>query len=342
MRVLFVWSAAEWSVFDVARGFHDALVAAGHEVYNYRLYNRIEFAARGLYGLPGKLSENQPLISRLACEGLVVEALANEVEVIILASAVAVHPNGVIIAKRAGFPVAVLHTESPYEDENQAEFSQWCDVTFTHERFSAERYGWHYLPHAYDPAVHHPVRRDKRKVPILTANGKSSTCDVLMLGTGWPERTDLLAAIDWTGIDLRILGVWPDIKKGHPLERFYTNGVVDNKAAPRLYAASKICLNFHRNHPRAESLNPRAYEIAACGGFQLSDPRAEVGEIFGDSVPTFTNAAELQHQIRHYLAHPAERKAMAERARLQVQGHTFTVRAAEMINVIQAKLSHAG
>ena len=75
-----------------------------------------------------------------------------------------------------------------------------------------------------------------------------------------------------------------------------------------LYRAAKIGLNLHRssatygrNMPRilhAESMNPRAYELAATQSFQISDWRPEVQETFVGAVPTFQSAAELERLIR--------------------------------------------
>lgn len=329
MKILQVWASATWSTYDVARGYNNALKAAGHEVFDYRLYNRIGFAARGV---PEEYSGNVPLLTRIASESMVVEALQNDVDLILITSAVAVHPNGPFLARKAGFKVAVIHTESPYEDEPQKEFSQYCDFTFTQEAVSAKRYGWHYLAHAYDPAIHYPVKPDPQRISPLTG-----PCDVLILGTGWPERVQLLTQTDWTGIDLRILGLWPEIEEGHPLRKFYTEVIVNNEDTPHLYNSAKICFNQHRHHPWAQSLNPRAYEIAACGAFQLSDYRQEISNL-GGGVPVYRNAGDLGPMIRHYLASGWEREGAAQAARRAVKPHTFKARVEEMMKVVEPRL----
>ena len=94
---------------------------------------------------------------------------------------------------------------------------------------------------------------------------------------------------------------------------------ISNEKAVDLYRKAKIGLNLYRTTmdsadrmiTHAESLNPRAYELASCGVFSMSTPRAEVAEKFGPLVPTFTTGQELSRLLRHWLAHDAQRVAVA-------------------------------
>lgn len=308
MRILLVWAAADFSIRDVTVGYRGALLRAGHEVYDYRLDRRIT-----MFG--GLLAEKNPdvspyVISAMASENIVVEASKHDVELIVVISGLACHPDGIALARKHGFPIAVVFTESPYADDDQAYFARFCDVVTTNDRWSAQTREWAWLPPAYDPDVHRPVPA-------------TETCDVLMVGTGWKERIAFLEAIDWTGIDLRLRGLWPDIVAGSLLARFYREGCIENDQLPGMYAGAKVCLNFHRAHPKATTPNPRTYEIAACGAFQLSDVREDLLETFGLSVPTFTTPASLEMAIRYYLTHESERRARADLSRRMVASETF-------------------
>jgi spore maturation protein CgeB len=116
--------------------------------------------------------------------------------------------------------------------------------------------------------------------------------------------------------------------------------VTENATTAALYRRAKIGLNLHRTSkgfgrgaPRiahAESLNPRAYELAASGCFQISDARAEIAEVFGGAVPTFTTPDDLTRRIRGYLANPDVRDHLAAAAQRAVQGHTFAARAQQI------------
>lgn len=327
MKILFIWSAAEFSTFDVARGYSAALKRMGHEVFDFRLYARIKYHGLALANdqMDKGARDNAVLAMRLAAEGAVVEALRHEVDLVVAVCGMGLHPDGLELLTRAGFPIAVYFTEAPYDDAFHLTYARHVAHVFTNDRWSARVHGWQYLAHAYDPAIHYPrtVRHPR--------------CDVLVVGTGWQERQALLEAVDWTGIDLQIRGWWMGIKKGTPLWRYYRPGAIDNAKAAELYCGAKVCLNQHRFHAEAESLNPRALELAACGALQVSDWRDEMADVFGDTVPVYKNAASLQGHVRRLLAMPKEqRKNMAaeQRAKLVSGSHTFDDRAAQLMAAI--------
>jgi spore maturation protein CgeB len=326
MKILFIWSAAEISTFDVARGYSAALKGLGHEVYDFRLYARIKYHGLALQNDPlnPNIANNYQVVSRLASEGAVVEALRHKVDMVIGICGMGLHPDGLELLNRAGFPIAIYFTESPYDDDHHMVYAQHVGHPFANDRWSAREHGWGYIPHAYDPKIHRQ-----------RGHNKKDACDVLVIGTGWKERCELLGAVDWTGIDLRILGWWPDLPEY--LRPFYTEGSVDNERAARLYASAKICINQHRFHPKAESLNPRAFELVACGALQVSDWRDEMEEVYGDTVPIYASPATLEFQLRRLLAmSPRDREGIrqSQRAKLLSGEHTFRDRAGRLMAVI--------
>jgi spore maturation protein CgeB len=323
MRTLFVWPAAEFSIWDVGRGLRNALAARGDEIRDYWLNRQLVIAQNGVEDfLPQGINGEQrhQIVSEIGSQGAVAHALWHQADRVVIVSGLNLHPGVIWALDRIGIPTAVWLTESPYEDDAQA---QWVSASpsvtvFTHERASAAKYGWHYLPHAFDPAVHHPV---------AAAAGP----DVLFIGTGWANRQRFFEAVDWTGIRLELVGLWPEMTVDSPIARFLAEqSCVRNEFVKDAYCGAAINVNLHRDHPSAESLNPRAYELAACGAFQISDPRLELEHVFGDSVPVFTSPAHMEALIRHYLAHPEERAAKAAEAQRRVQAHTFAQRAATL------------
>lgn len=341
MRILFVWAGAAWSIHDVAHGYRGALARQGHDIADFRLYNRLAFVTTGLKGVaPDTYEDDLTLVSRLASEPLMAEAAYHDAQLVVVISGLALHPNAIWLLRqwKKQVPVALLLTESPYEDEDQKGLAKHCDVVFTTERTSAQRQGWHYLKHAYDSHQH---RRWKPKTELAN--------DVLLVGTGWSERVKALEKVDWTGIDLQICGYWP-IGRRSRLAPYYKKGPVANKLVSHMYASSRINLNTYRKTAvvqggrymaklpsPAESLNPRAYEIAACGGFQLTDYRAELEDVFADTVPVYSGPDQLGELCRYYLAHPIERRRLAELQHARVKGHTFDHRAAEMMSIVKAR-----
>lgn len=66
----------------------------------------------------------------------------------------------------------------------------------------------------------------------------------------------------------------------------------------------------------ADDVSTRSFEIAASGTFMLHVDNAEVRSLFavGTEIDSFSNAPEAAQKIRHWLARPDAREAMAERA----------------------------
>ena len=328
MRILLAWAAAPFSVRDVTTGLRGALIRAGHDVRDYRLDNRLELMTRSF---PDHLQQGHE-ICRMATENVLAEATYHDADLVLVTSGLSFHEVGLWLLDKYCIPTAVVLTESPYQDAAQ---HAWVDAyprltVFTQERTSAAKHGWRYLPAAYDPTVHLPVDPDP-----------DEACDVLFVGTGWPERQTLFEGVDWTGIKLRLRGLFPGMTEESQLRSSYVEGCVANRYLPRVYAACKVALNPYRQDASAESMNPRAYELAACGVFQVSDARAEGVELFGSSVPTYRTSEELEVLIRYYLDHPAERRAKAMAAKALVQGQTFDRRVADVVEAVTSRRSAA-
>lgn len=345
MRLELVGAGASYSIKDVEVGYRDALAAQGHQLIEVNLEGRIGVAQTymaTLWKANNKAKDKAPTqadVYYTAGLGVVERALRFMPDWVLIMSGMYLHPDIVIMLKRAGFKVAVILTESPYDEAAEAAFIQFVDVAFTNERASVERLrnantNTFYLGHAYAPERHKP-QGDNGDVPAH---------DVVFVGTGFTERCETLIAADWSGVDLGLYGQWPYLASRSRLRRYICGGVTDNSVTAALYRRAKIGLNLYRasmgfakDAPRidhAESLNPRAVELAAAGCFTISDYRAEVEEVFGSAVPTFKTPAELTEQVRYWLAHDDERQALAAQLPELVQGHTYAARATELMNTL--------
>lgn len=349
MRLMLVHPGASWSTADVWRGLHDALVRQNVEVIEYALDGRLANAAEWLNfcydnlrlksGITPPTPEDKIY---LASSELVTRALMFQVDWIIAVACGWLHPLAFVLARRAGLRTGLILTESPNQDDEQLTWANLADVIWTNERSSVARFAalnphTHYWQHAIDPArhlAHTPLPAD------------TPAHDVVFVGTGWQERCDLLAAIDWTDIDLGLYGAWELLPAASPLRRFVRDGITPNTRTAELYRAAKIGLNLHRTSlhygadgggghiTSAESMNPRCYELAAAGCFFITDYRAEVAETFGSVVPFFNTADDLQTMLHYYLEHDAERAHIAAQLPGLVAGQTFDRRAAELLAVL--------
>jgi spore maturation protein CgeB len=106
-----------------------------------------------------------------------------------------------------------------------------------------------------------------------------------------------------------------------------------------------VCLNLHRGllgmdlasdeqvkPEETWSLGPRAYEIAACGGFQIAQAgRGELEEVFGDTVPVFETGEEMEAFARFAVHHDDLRAQTAHLQRRAARPCTFERRAKDIV-----------
>jgi spore maturation protein CgeB len=348
VKILAIHPGASFSTADVWDGLIPTLRAEGHEVKEYRLDERIDRMGHWLkwnWQRAGRVPPKPTSadIQYWASWPSLEMALRLEVDWVLILSGMFYHPDFFILLRRAGLKVACLLTECPYDDQWQQRLIPYLDLVFVNERTSVAAFReWndhvYYLPHAYEPSRHHP--EPSADEPTMPSH------DVVFVGTGFMERIEVLSQVDWSGIDLGLYGVWDLLGSRHRLRRYVRSEPIANRQTVALYRRAKIGLNLHRTSvsygrfvpriERAESLNPRAYELAACGLFHLSDDRAELGEVFGDGVPRFADAASLEGQLRFYLDHPDERAEVAAELPALVARHTFAERAATVSAALRA------
>ena len=182
-----------------------------------------------------------------------------------------------------------------------------------------------YLPLAADPAVHRPLE-------LSPVDRRRYGSELSFVGAGYPNRR--LAFRQLAGFDLRIWGndwdgetaLAPFLQRGG--ERIETDEVV------RIFNASAINLNLHSSvRPGVlvgdgDFVNPRTFELAACGAFQLVDRRGLLPELFDEGeLALFSDMPELLRAVEHYRARPEERAAVAARGRAKVLAeHTYAHR----------------
>lgn len=353
MRVLLIEPGASWSTADVSAGLRYGLEQHGVQVVRYLLDQRIDRSNRWLYYNWRRTKKSNPAIEKpntadvfyqAGIDALAV-ALRHQVDCVLVVSAMFLHPDVIILMKRAGLRVAVLFTESPYDLEKELSIAKLVDGCWTNERsveatFRAVNPHSGYLPHGWHPERHKPGPQP--------GDADVAAHDVVFVGSGFQERIEWLTAIDWTGIDVGLYGSWASLGSRHPLRQYVKGAQVSNVTTAALYRRAKIGLNLYRTSmgwgkdaPRishAESLNPRAYELAACGAFHVSTERAEVHDVFNGHVPTFTTPREASTVIRTWLADDVGRQRIARDLPACVAESSWGERATRVIGDLQTLL----
>jgi spore maturation protein CgeB len=100
-----------------------------------------------------------------------------------------------------------------------------------------------------------------------------------------------------------------------------------------IYAGTEVNLNIHSSsyfgfEPDSYFVNPRTFEIAAAGGFQIVDARPLLGELFGDrEIAVIESPEELPNALETALNDGALREKMGKLARERVKReHLYTHR----------------
>ena len=169
--------------------------------------------------------------------------------------------------------------------------------------------GAYYLPLAADPTLHSPQS-------LTPAEAREFGSDLVFIGNHRPEHGHLFAALE--GMDLSIWGPrsWKDAASPWVRSRWRGREVFTGTEYAKILGAAKICL-APIDPLDLPGHNMRIFEVPACGGFSLVTRTEEVLEFYeeGKSVACFDSTTELVEKVRHYLAHPEERKAIAAEAR---------------------------
>lgn len=347
MKVLLIHPAHGFATADVYTGVLAGLRANGVEVVEYRLdvwldtaHIMVEAVKTARQAMPLLPLPDEYAVGAQAAIGY---AIWKECTHVLVVTGQHVHMSVPLTLRKAGLTTALLCTESPYLTvKRERHDAQLYDVVFTHERLALPLFqhrNVHYLPHAYNADVHRPGPSEA-----------GYTSDVFFVGTGFDERQQMFGAVDWTGVDFRCLGaLW----HGHADAQHLLIDLLPNTEAAKWYRGAKVNLNHHRTTADwsdasqistvAESLGPRAYEIAACGGFQLcDDSRAEWGGVFRDAYPTETSyqagdPESLERSIRYWLDHDGRREEAALLQHAAVQSHTWQQRARDLITILDAQ-----
>ncbi|QAZ68153.1 CgeB family protein [Solidesulfovibrio carbinolicus] len=190
-----------------------------------------------------------------------------------------------------------------------------------------------YLPMAADPAVHRPL-------DLSPVERRTFGAGVSFMGAGYPNRR--LAFAQLLDFDLGIFGSDWD---GDPAlsDRIRLGGRrVTTEESVKIFNAAVVNLNLHSSInprelvPTGDFVNPRTFELALCGAFQLVSDRALLPELFTENeLARFATMGELREKLAYYLNRHEERAALAERARTRALAeHTYVMRMEHLLGFV--------
>ncbi|GBL18643.1 hypothetical protein EMGBS3_03490 [Anaerolineaceae bacterium] len=166
-----------------------------------------------------------------------------------------------------------------------------------------------FLPCACDPALYHPE-------PAELVRRSSLESSICLIGTFSPARGVMLESL--AGIDN--IAIWgpgwqPTLKqlRGKLAHNIFRGEGLPPGQVSHAYQSAPIVVNTHGPQTKLGGLNTRAFEVPACGAFQLMDYVPEMEALLqpGHDVAVYRTPQEAGTLAREYLADPEARQRIA-------------------------------
>ena len=337
MRALVVNPGPAFSVADVARGWTRGLAELGVDVRVFELDKLLDYFAYAYTDRDGEIVKTHTEEEAIQLAAGQIKAACYDwwPDLVLVVSGFFMYPQLVEIMRARHRHVVLLCTESPYEDEAQLQKAAWYDAVMLNDPTNLDAFAEVcdgpalYVPHAYDPDVHHDGRAPHH-------------ADVTWIGTCYPSRAAFLEQVDWSGLDVSFGGNFKDAPEcllrfvGHDPEE-----CVDNAVTADLYRGSLASFNLYRTETNGQlsdtadgwAMGPREVEMASCGLWFARQSRPESDEVF-PMLPTFSDPRELGDLLRWAIANPQARMMGARRAAAAVADRTFSRNARTLLQAL--------
>lgn len=342
---------------DVYTGWLEGLREIGVQAEGFNLNDRLIFYSTALMETGTKDEEGRPIVRQamtqdqafvMARQGLSHALYTFWPDVVLFISAFFMTAGTFDLIRQRGHKIVILHTESPYQDDEQLMRGEMADLNLINDPTNLSKFRAlgpaEYQHHCYRPAVHHP--RDEPLNP-------STAADLSFIGTAFESRIQFFESMNLAGLDVLIAGNdWGKISPASPLAPFIGTGLgnpdcVDNTQTASIYRHSRMGLNLYRLESEEEwggrgwAMGPREIEMAACGLPFLRDTRPEGDDIL-HMLPTFRNPVEASEKLRWWLKHDREREKIAEQAREAIADRTFVNSAKRLVQRLDAMFALDG
>ena len=247
-------------------------------------------------------------------------------------------PESISTLKKLNIPIAFWFVEDFRTLKYWRDVAPFYDYFFTLQRgefigelLSIGAKNSYYLPQGCLPSVHKEINLSRDDIDQYSA-------DISFMGAGYYNRVQSFPRL--LNHDFKIWGTeWAlESLVGSRVQN--KNKRIDSFDIVKIYNAGKINLNLHSStshegvNPVGDFINPRTFEIAACGGFQLVDERSELADLMapGIEVATFDSIDDLGKKVNYYLKYEDEARSIAARGKKKVlKEHTIQHRMHEML-----------
>ncbi len=285
-----------------------------------------------------RLLRRRPLTAAALSRALVAEATAFRPTVVVVVKGAYLHPGALRRVKETtGATLVNYATDDPFNPAHTTRdllrgIPYFDLYACTKQAIMADvrRAGCPrvaFVRFGYKPSVHFP------ETPTAPEEATRFASDVVFVGGLDADRLPYIdALLSIPRITLALYGgYWNRFARTRPFARGFAVG----RSYRLALGSAKICLCLVRRANRDGHVM-RSFEIPACGGFMLAERTADHLELFREDreAAFFGSPAELVEKVRYYLAHDAERRAIADAGmeRVRTDHHTYTDRLHEMLH----------
>ena len=313
------------------------------QYYNMSTFAQPYFGMSEVVKTPARLSVLQghyvEMLSQIVLEGI----SERPVDIVICLAQAPLSPRVLMELRNRGVITVMWFVEDCRRFLTWRDISRYFDYMFLIQRDEFPRKVEEagagraiYLPVGCHPAVHRPV-------PLTEEERARWGSAISFVGAGYNNRVQMFASL--AGRDFKIWGTeWPVLSPFDTLVQEKGRRISPDEYI-KIFCSSEINLNLHSSmerdgvEPNGDFVNPRTFELAACGAFQLIDNRELLPDLFevGREVATFSDRLEMEKLIDYYLAHPAERQNITAAAQARaLRDHTYEQRLQQMLGCIYA------
>ncbi|MFS0840019.1 glycosyltransferase [Paenibacillus sp. 1P03SA] len=315
---------------------------------------RVMFVLQGFEAIDAGIQQGLASLTRelIVCkaEHMLQTAAASRPDMMLVLNGLHVFPEDHLAqadgVRQLGIKTAIWFADDPYFMDLTPAIVPHYDYVFTHERNAVAYYrslGCERVFHLPLAAAGHIYFPQPAEPSYLS--------DVCFIGNAFPNRIDFIDRLApvLAGRKVVLIGaLWDRLKHYKQLRADIHLGWKPMDEAAKFYNGARIVLNLHRapldpvysknaiGLP-AGSINPRTYEIAACGAFQLTDLRGDLVEFYtpGTEIETFQSPEDCAGKLLYYLQNEDERRKIAVRGMMRTRvSHSFEARLSQLLQIV--------
>jgi len=205
---------------------------------------------------------------------------------------------------------------------------------------------WGWFPVGAEPKTH-------KKVNMTVEEKDFYGSDISFMGAAYPNRVSFFKQFfsrhyeetkQRSNLNFKLWGTgWTESELSDYINIPLGEQRISIEQSNMIYQATKININLHSSNDgssifdlNGDFVNPRTFEIAACGGFQLVDDRAAVRELFEADVDIvlFSSVEEALDKAIFYLKNESLREKISRAGQEKVlKYHAYEHRLKNMIGV---------